>query len=720
MTRDEIADWLDQRGIRWAGAARDAKRPKSTRPKVDEDGNKVPSVPWDVHFDEGRMKAGQAEWRSGVLADMYLWPSSINAGDEGAACADFDRPEAESDARWLREEVASKPILEFVKPEGADGSGQGVKRHVWIATNVRPGNGELHDGDGAVLGHWRGRTDEGTLGVGMRMYPGEVEALIGALGEGFGHPMNRAQWGKTSGTAPRDTDMDKPSVARVIRQALGCGTVEIGIAKLRHLANDRGEGRNDSVYRVACSLIWHGALTESNRAEVESQLIAVQGELRAGESRDVTREVPEQIDHAFAFIAGQGGPGVLADDGAEPVPPPPDDLAGDLALWAGYREAFRKQQADRKPGTLRALREAGNDLLASIAGRVGEGGDETDDPGAALDALRSAFDAEGEDGVRQVLREREKRGIVADPVDWREAAPERVWLVPKWMPCGRLGMLTGEGEAGKSRVTLQLAAAVASGAKVWIPPIGTAHSVRVNDDLCGSGLPVVIATWEDEADELRRRLHGMRGVGIRADAVFDRLHHADMSGAGPIWAPAKGGSGHTSTMGALTDAGRWLRRFCAEKGARLLIVDPLASAFACNENDRGLVSTFLADWDSWGMTLNPDCACLLVSHPSRASGGSSIEQSGSTSWQGRSRFTWKMGSEKYGEKPKEGEDDREHVMRLSLTKSNYLAVRKPDPVWLEPEGAGWMVRPAPKGEGGADRHLRDNRIVPDEDDDDGL
>ena len=74
--RNRIADWLDERGIRWAGAASGAKRPKSTRPSEPDGG----SVPWDVHIDEGHMKAGRKTWRAGRLADMYLWPASINAG----------------------------------------------------------------------------------------------------------------------------------------------------------------------------------------------------------------------------------------------------------------------------------------------------------------------------------------------------------------------------------------------------------------------------------------------------------------------------------------------------------------------------------------------------------------------------------------------------------------------------------------------------------------
>ena len=492
------------------------------------------------------------------------------------------------------------------------------------------------------------------------------------------------------------------------RQALGCRTLDLGVATLRDLVLNQGSGRNDAVYRVACSLIWHRALTRDNYREVEAALIDEQQALRAGEKRDVSREVPEQIDHAFAFIANQGGPGGRPDGegmDAEPVPPVTDDYSGDFALLDAYRAAFRKAQAERAPGTVRQLREAEADVLASLARRAGAAGDEPDVTAGTLDAARAAFEAGGEAAVVKALREWEKRGIVSDPVDWQKSPGPRGWLVPYWLPAGRIGMVTGLGSAGKSRLTLQLAAVLASGRGVWLPSLEPDEVVQVAPLVSPEGealpIPAVVATWEDEADELRRRLHGMKGVDVEAADVGEYLHHVDLSGAGALWAPSRSGSGHTATMGALTGAGRWLRRFCEEvndgQGARLLVVDPLAAAYACSENDRGLVRHFMSDWDNWAKRTG--CAVLIVSHPSKDSAGDkTFHQSGSTDWHGASRFVWRMESQKVGPAPKgKGEggnplpDDRPDVMRLDVTKSNYHVGALPGR-WLKADGAGWRAQ----------------------------
>ena len=53
-------------------------------------------------------------------------------------------------------------------------------------------------------------------------------------------------------------------------------------------------------------------------------------------------------------------------------------------------------------------------------------------------------------------------------------------------------------------------------------------------------------------------------------------------------------------MAEITPAGRRLREYAEDSGAKMLVLDPLAAAFGSNENDRGLVRAFLANWDRWG------------------------------------------------------------------------------------------------------------------------
>ena len=511
-------------------------------------------------------------------------------------------------------------------------------------------------------------------------------------------------------------------------RAGGGSTVQAACAAIRSAeAGDTYAGRNPTI-------VHHVAVLANNKllddAAAKAVLDAV-AEVKPEAIADTERFIGKARRYFAESTGNTGGPagvrgeprpghdtgeipgGAAGDGGAQGGDPDRDEpdseddaIGAALAQWQGHLDAFREHQDERKPRTLRQLREAASDALAVLVDRDGADRGSGSDEIGQLRELATVFREGGAEAVKAKLREWEQRGIVADPVEWAEAAPEREWLVPGWLPVGRIGMVTGKGEFGKSRLTLQLAAVLARGGPLWIPAYGNKANLSVpigadRDGVAWGKVPGVVATWEDEADELRRRLHDMAGVGLKPGDVAGKLHHADMSGAGPLWAPARGGSGHVATMGALTGAGRWLRRWCepggcSEKGARLLVIDPLAAAFACSENDRGLVRAFMSDWDNWARATG--CAVLVVSHPSKASDGSTdYAQSGSTDWHAASRFAWLMERKRLGkdERKREGgkpvgEDERPEAMRLEVTKSNYLVGRKPG-TWLKPEGAGWLA-----------------------------
>ena len=521
-------------------------------------------------------------------------------------------------------------------------------------------------------------------------------------------------------------------------RAGGGGAVQAACAAIRAAeAGDTYAGRNPTIVHHVAVLAKETLLDDAAAAAV---LDAV-GEVKPGALADTERWIGRARDWAEPSTGNTGGPasvrgadrgsdtgevsGAGPDGGNGDIPPgaagddaPDDALLVLLERWQDWKETA----ARFRPSNPGQLKQGAPALLSSIAGHVGADTGDVDDTAATLDAMQAAVArGAGAEGIRQVLREREKAGIVAKPVDWPNKPDERDWLVSRWLPAGRIGMVTGKGESGKSRLTLQLAAVLASGGALWIPPdSGKPNvSVPIGASRTESRQPVsvVVATWEDEAEELRRRLHDMKGAGIEPAKLAGRLHHADMSGAGPLWAPAKSGTGHVSTMGALTGAGRWLRRFCEEqdegKGARLLVIDPLAAAFACSENDRGLVRAFMSNWDNWARAANDGqgCAVLVVSHPSKdSSGNPDYHQSGSTDWHAASRFVWDMTREKVGKddrvvkggKPV-GKDVRPEGMKLAVTKSNYLTGRKPE-AWLKGSGAGWLATDeagaAAKGAGG--------------------
>lgn len=289
--------------------------------------------------------------------------------------------------------------------------------------------------------------------------------------------------------------------------------------------------------------------------------------------------------------------------------------------------------------------------------------------------------------------------------EWDEKPPERQWLIRDWLPRGRLGLFAGVGGYGKSRMALQIAARVAADRRGKdpeheadaIPGHVVTPAFRIDPDNAG---PVVFASWEDERDEMARRLESMVSEGLVTKPGPDvPLHFLDLRGAGPVWGPntAGGRSGHVQTAGGITAAGRRLRRTCEEAGAVLLIVDSLAGAYAGDENTRALVRAFCADWDAWA-TLN-GCTVMLIAHPSKGNDGSvENDYSGSTDWHNAARWRWTLSKQGTGEKRRvkktlrNGETKSVEVevraAALAISKSSYG--RDDGVMFLESKGLGWV------------------------------
>ena len=251
--------------------------------------------------------------------------------------------------------------------------------------------------------------------------------------------------------------------------------------------------------------------------------------------------------------------------------------------------------------------------------------------------------------------------------DWTAKPSPRDWLIPGWLPAGRVAMLTGPGKVGKSRLALQLAAALAAGRKEWLPgggPDGPKLALEPN-----TGKVAVLATWEDERDEVARRLHGMK----LQEAVGDRLRYVAPRQA--LWIHSDPLSG---TGGALSPEGTKLREYCATRRARLLIVDPRAAAYGLNENDRALVRAFVSDWDRWAQENH--CAVLLLAHPPKAEG----PYSGTTDWHAAVRAVWELTTRTVDT----GDNNKNRktaanpkAYRLACLDTNYGPL--PRPLWLK-------------------------------------
>ena len=147
-----------------------AKNPVTTRPKVEGE-----SAGWDVHQREGHLQPGLDRLCAGDPLDTYPVPGTMRRPARGlrAVCGDFDRPGAADGASAL----LGPP---FVRVASADKPGH-EHLYWWVPEAFSPGSVNLHLA-GVHVGEWRAaRGDGSSVGVGMRAYPGELEAVATAF-----------------------------------------------------------------------------------------------------------------------------------------------------------------------------------------------------------------------------------------------------------------------------------------------------------------------------------------------------------------------------------------------------------------------------------------------------------------------------------------------------------------------------------------------------------
>ena len=346
------------------------------------------------------------------------------------------------------------------------------------------------------------------------------------------------------------------------------------------------------------------------------------------------------------------------------------------------------------------------------------------------DGLRDAVDAWERDGASPDLldaldAERAERwplaDVVTDTLEWDDDVldPPREWLIRDYLPANRVLLFTGAGGAGKSRLALQLGAALAAGVpEHWLPSEALLRSGALGPDKLtpdpDKAAPVVFASYEDEADEAQRRLRrlaaggatgkyaGKGRLGYAEPSARDgRLHYMDLAGAGPIWGPAH--ERHVSSRAKPLPAWDRVTKFAASVRARLLILDPSAGAFGSNENDRAAVREFVSALDRWAR--EHDCAVLLVSHPPKPptdAKAKAAKYSGSTDWRNAARTVWTLGECGV----KECKCGR---LVLEVDKASY--VKRPEPVhvedlWRDAGGAWANVDGDARAQADADDVLR--------------
>ena len=296
--------------------------------------------------------------------------------------------------------------------------------------------------------------------------------------------------------------------------------------------------------------------------------------------------------------------------------------------------------------------------------------------------------------------------------DMAATEPLRKWVVPGWLPAGRVTRLSSHGGSGKTYLAMELATAVTSvcepqdgGLEDWgfradtgcgVPVLArtsrTYGFVEKAGDRAASGeglfrlaeaarpQPVVFVSWEDEPGEFRRRFQSLPSGRVKH--MEDRVKLINAEGHGALWAPAAGG--HRDKDCVLTRFGARIEARIRELQPSLVVIDPVAAAFQGNENDRGAVRKWLSHLNA--LARETTAAILLISHPPKHG---QHQYSGSTDWDNGVRAAWTLDPEivpGMSCPPVDGKQLAPRGLALTLTKSNYSRVGQR--IWLRWELAG--------------------------------
>ena len=267
------------------------------------------------------------------------------------------------------------------------------------------------------------------------------------------------------------------------------------------------------------------------------------------------------------------------------------------------------------------------------------------------------------------------RALVGTTEQWAQLPEARKWVVsPPWGPAGCVVYFTGRGAAGKSHMGMQLAMAIASG-KSEIIPVASDDSRAPQVSQQAQGRTVVYVGWEHTIQDALRSRNGITACGGPEPELFEgrlRFISALDAGFGPLWAPAEDGSRHVATRARPTPRAEqlfeWMRTI---PDLALVVLDPVASVYASDENSRALVREFL-DWLTHFAVSHPaQPMILLIGHPAKAATGEATDYSGVTDWRNAPRALWTIKTRKAPglKKPGEGETDR--YVCLSLDKANF-------------------------------------------------
>lgn len=250
------------------------------------------------------------------------------------------------------------------------------------------------------------------------------------------------------------------------------------------------------------------------------------------------------------------------------------------------------------------------------------------------------------DQARDVrLDRRRAQGLLDLAALYTIEPPPRRWVWESWLPRGHVGLLVGEGGAGKSLIGIDLSIAVITGQSFCGYPVTQGN----------------VLGWfaEDDRNELHRRvIAGARQFEPKR-TDFDRFQAYARHGKENMLCefPKPTCMEPLQPFKDLVDQIR-------EHRPILVILDNIAQLSGADENSRREVTIFVNKLSA--LALEFDCAILLLGHPSK-----SDDVSGSTAWKAAVRSVFHLDYQPPGT-PKSDEKPLDLDTRfLSKLKANY-------------------------------------------------
>jgi hypothetical protein len=222
--------------------------------------------------------------------------------------------------------------------------------------------------------------------------------------------------------------------------------------------------------------------------------------------------------------------------------------------------------------------------------------------------------------------------------------PPIKFVIPDWLPAGKLTLFSGHGGSGKSSVMLQLGVLLSAGGQ---------HAL-------GHRLPdepqrVLFVSGEDEPVVNMTRLRGILRLrpGLNRIAVDENLKFMNVAGCRATtlvdFDPRTGKHTYTALY-------KHLHACCAEFKPDVIITDNNSILFGGNEIDRNQIQTYIHCIQN----IYPPAAVVALHHVDKASLGREDGDgwSGSTQWHNAARARWTLSI-------------LNDEMTLFLRKSNY-------------------------------------------------